>query len=163
MAVASVDDRKNVPTGGIVGGVVLARRVSTLSPQSDFLQFCLVTYLAAMSVSLLVFVAYQLIEKASLIMIGTFTLFTVASLVALQNTDFAITLNDFVSGLVPALPPKEVVLIAWAHLELLVSVETKSWHTTTGCWKRATQRMRDHGTILWEWEQRARVDSHHVS
>ena len=101
--------------GGIVGGVVLALAefFPTLSPQGDFLQFCLVSYLVAMSVSLLVFRGYyQLIEKASLIMIGTFTLFTVASLVALQNTDFAITLNDFVSGLVPALPPKEVVLIA---------------------------------------------------
>ena len=84
--------------GGIVGGVVLAcaEFVPGLNPEDNFLMFSLFTYLVAVSVSLLVFRGYyQLIEKASLIMIGLFTLFTIASLCALQTTDFAISINFF--------------------------------------------------------------------
>lgn len=101
--------------GGIVGGVVLALAefFPELNPDDNFLMFALVTYLVAASVSLLVFQGYyQLIEKASLIMIGLFTLFTIASLCALQTTDFAISINEFASGLIPRFPPEAVVLIA---------------------------------------------------
>ena len=136
--------------GGIVGGVVLALAefFPTLSPQGDFLQFCLVSYLVAMSVSLLVFRGYyQLIEKASLIMIGTFTLFTVASLVALQNTGFAITLNDFVSGLVP-FTTQSCFDCHWRVWNYWCR-----WRRNHGMQLLAAgkgyRRMRDHGTILW--------------
>jgi manganese transport protein len=101
--------------GGIVGGVVLALAefFPELNPKENFLMSSLVTYLVAVSVSLLVFRGYyQLIEKASLIMIGLFTLFTVASLCALQTTEFAISINEFASGLIPRFPPEAVVLIA---------------------------------------------------
>ena len=101
--------------GGIVGGVVLALTefFPELNPDDNFLMFSLVTYVVAVSVSLLVFRGYyQLIEKASLIMIGLFTLFTIASLCALQTTDFAISINEFASGLLPGFPPQAVVLIA---------------------------------------------------
>ena len=106
---------KMFQVGGIVGGVVLALAefFPELNPQENFLIFSLVTYLVAASVSLLVFRGYyQLIEKASLIMIGLFTLFTIASLCALQTTEFAISINEFASGLIPSFPPEAVVLIA---------------------------------------------------
>ena len=92
---------KMFQVGGIVGGVVLAisEFFPRLNPSESFLMFSLVTYLVAASVSLLVFRGYyQLIEKASLIMIGLFTAFTIASLCALQTTDFAISINEFASG-----------------------------------------------------------------
>ena len=101
--------------GGIVGGVVLAcaEFVPGLDPEDNLLMFRLFTYLVAVSVSVLVFRGYyQLIEKASLIMIGLFTLFTIASLCALQTTDFAISINEFASGLIPRFPPEAIVLIA---------------------------------------------------
>lgn len=106
---------KMFQVGGIVGGVVLAisEFFPRLNPSESFLMFSLVTYLVAASVSLLVFRGYyQLIEKASLIMIGLFTAFTIASLCALQTTDFAISINEFASGLIPSFPPEAVVLIA---------------------------------------------------
>ena len=106
---------KMLQVGGIVGGVVLAiaEFFPALNPNDNFLMYCLVTYLVAASVSLLVFRGYyQLIEKASLIMIGVFTLFTIASLCALQTTEFAISINEFASGLIPSIPPEAVVLIA---------------------------------------------------
>jgi manganese transport protein len=106
---------KMVQVGGIVGAVVLAigEFVPALNRTDNSLMFCLVTYLVAASVSLLVFRGYyQLIEKASLIMIGIFTLFTIASLCALQTTEFAISINEFASGLIPSIPPETVVLIA---------------------------------------------------
>jgi Mn2+/Fe2+ NRAMP family transporter len=71
-----------------------------------------VTYLVGASVALLVFRGYYLlIEKASLIMIGAFTLFTIASLVALQTTDFAISGGELVSGLIPSIPGETRLLI----------------------------------------------------
>lgn len=106
---------KMLQVGGIVGGVVLAiaEFFPELNREDNFFVFCLVTYLVAASVSLLVFRGYyQLIEKASLIMIGFFTLLTVASLCALQTTGFAISFNEFASGLIPSVPSAAIVLIA---------------------------------------------------
>ena len=103
---------KMMQVGGIVGGVVLAMEefVPSLSqmPIRIFM-----TYLVAISVSLLVFRGYYLlIEKVSLVMIGAFTLFTLASLMALQTTDLAISGSEFFSGFVPNIPTEAVVLFA---------------------------------------------------
>ena len=78
---------KMMQVGGIVGGVVLA--IEAYFPGiRDSGWRPVLTYGVAVSVSLLVFRGYYLlIEKASLIMIGLFTIFTFASLVALQGTE----------------------------------------------------------------------------
>ena len=103
---------KMLQVGGIVGGVVLA--IEEFAPSLSQMPWRIViTYLVAVSVSLLVFRGYyQLIEKASLIMIGAFTLFTVASLCALQSTELAISGREFMSGFVPSIPAETVVLFA---------------------------------------------------
>lgn len=109
---------KMMQVGGIVGGVVLAlvHFIPSLVGGGEEVQLTttgvVVTYLVAASVALLVFQGYyQLIEKASLIMIGAFTLFTLASLVALQSTEYAITSSNFISGLIPSLPENTKLLI----------------------------------------------------
>ena len=103
---------KMLQVGGIVGGVVLA--LQEFFPSiAQMPTRAIVTYGVAVSVSLLVFRGYYLlIEKASLIMIGVFTLFTFASLVALQGTDFAIGMQDVVSGLVPSIPQSSAIVFA---------------------------------------------------
>ncbi|MGI9473460.1 MAG: Nramp family divalent metal transporter [Rubripirellula sp.] len=103
---------KMLQVGGIVGGVVLA--IEEFVPSlSSMPARVVVTYLVAISVSLLVFRGYYvLIEKASLIMIGAFTLFTIASLIALQSTELAISGGEFFSGFVPSIPTETVVLFA---------------------------------------------------
>lgn len=86
---------KPLQVGGIIGGVGLA--LNLLIPQISVAVWVCVM---APIVSLLIFGGkYRLIEKLSLVMIGLFALFTVACLVAVQSTDFAIAPADIGSGL----------------------------------------------------------------
>ncbi len=102
---------KMLQVGGIVGGVVLA--AAELFPGLAVMPVrAVASYLVAISVSILVYRGYYLlIERASLIMIGAFTLFTLASLISLQSTDFAITSSDLVSGLIPSIPTETILLL----------------------------------------------------
>ena len=103
---------KMMQVGGIVGGVVLA--LEQFFPAIGEMPLrAVVTYGVAVSVSILVFRGYyMLIEKASLIMIGVFTLFTMASLVALQQTEFAIGMQDLIDGIVPSVPATTAIAFA---------------------------------------------------
>ena len=106
---------KMFQVGGIVGGVVLVTEAcipAGANPENSLTLFRIAsTILVASSVSLLVYRGYyQLLEKASLIMISLFTLFTLASLIVLQGTDLAITASEFMSGLVPSLSMDKAVL-----------------------------------------------------
>lgn len=103
---------KMMQVGGIVGGVVLALQ-EFVPAINDMPLRAIVTYGVAISVSLLVFRGYYLlIEKASLIMIGAFTIFTFASLVALQRTEFAIGIQDIIDGFVPSIPTDAAIIFA---------------------------------------------------
>ncbi len=97
---------KMMQVGGIVGGVVLA--IEQFAPSwAQMPMRAITTYVVAASVSLLVFRGYYLlIEKTSLIMIGAFTLFTLASLFALQTTELAITGGELATGLIPSIPDR---------------------------------------------------------
>ncbi len=103
---------KMMQVGGIVGGVVLA--IEQFFPSLNATPTrILMSYVVAASVSLLVFRGYYLlIEKASLVMIGAFTLFTFASVCALQTTDLAISGGELLSGLVPNIPAETAILLA---------------------------------------------------
>ncbi|MEM9016321.1 MAG: Nramp family divalent metal transporter, partial [Verrucomicrobiota bacterium] len=86
---------KPLQVGGIIGGVGLV--LNLLFPSIPV--WVWVT-LAAPAVSLLIFRGrYRLIEKVSLIMIGLFALFTLACVVGVQYTDFAISGSDIATGL----------------------------------------------------------------
>ena len=102
---------KMMQVGGIVGGVVLA--IEQFAPnwtETPAIHIPL-TFMVAASVSLLIFRGYYgLIEKAALIMIGGFTIFTVVSLCSLQYTDNAITAEQFLSGLLPSIPERTAIL-----------------------------------------------------
>lgn len=102
---------KMMQVGGIVGGVVLAT-IQFFPWIANQPALAIVSYLVAISVSLLVYQGYYvLIEKASLIMIGAFTIFTLASLIALQSTDMAITSSEFAQGMVPTIQIDTVLLM----------------------------------------------------
>ncbi|MEM7474879.1 MAG: Nramp family divalent metal transporter [Planctomycetota bacterium] len=107
---------KMLQVGGIVGGVVMALAHFFPSLTADgklTLAGIAAAYVVAASVALLVFQGYyQLLEKASLIMIGAFTLFTMASLFALQATDYAISSSDLVAGIVPTIPDATLLVVA---------------------------------------------------
>ena len=96
---------KMLQVGGIVGGVVLAIAEFVPAVRSTPTLKWIVTYAVAATVSLLVFKGYyRLLERASLVMIAGFTLFTLLSLISLQTTDLAITTSEFTSGLTPRMP-----------------------------------------------------------
>ena len=100
---------KTLQIGGMMGGsaIVLNLIFPTL-PINIWL------LLLGISLSLLIYKNYyRLIEKASTLMVFGFTLFTIASLVALFYTPFAFTLDDVLSGLTFKLP-QEVIFVAIA-------------------------------------------------
>jgi len=91
---------KMLQTGGIVGLVAII--LSMLIPAITIWMWCAVV---AIVVSLLVFRGhYNLIEKASLVMMGLFTLLTLISMFQLQWTPQAIAWPDITSGLSFQLP-----------------------------------------------------------
>ena len=107
---------KMFQVGGIIGGVVLITEAcfpSGANPENLLTPFrVLSTLTCAIAVSILVYRGYyQILEKASLIMIGLFTLFTLGSLVMLQTTDLAITSAEFMSGVIPSIPSDTRVLL----------------------------------------------------
>lgn len=103
---------KMMQLGGIIGGVVMACCQLLPWVADQPMGTLVISYMIAGSVSLLVFQGYyRLIEKASLIMIGGFTLFTLASLLALQTTDMAITGSELAQGMVPNIPTEATLLI----------------------------------------------------
>ena len=94
---------KPLQVGGIIGGVGIALNI--LIPSVPVTVWVLVT---APIVSLLIFRGwYAPIEKLSIAMIGLFTLFTIACVIALQSTEFAISGPDLASGfdIFQKLPP----------------------------------------------------------
>ena len=109
---------KTLQLGGIIGAVVLGveQLFPGLAPNlSDgmFSKRCLTTLVIAISVSMLVFKGYySILEKASLVMIAIFLVFTLASLGMLQTTASAITGPEFTSGLIPNWPDQTTLLIA---------------------------------------------------
>lgn len=97
---------KIIQVGGMLGGSALV--LNMLLPQVSVTVWAI---LLALLVSLLVYKNYYpLLEKASLFMIVTFTVITIASLVAVQFTEFAFGLQEVANGLRFELPAAMVML-----------------------------------------------------
>ena len=97
---------KNLQLGGIVGTVAATLQIAfPTTPMWIFLAGL------SVSVSLLVSLGYYtILEKASIVMIALFTVFTLASVVMMQFTDFAISSGDIASGFTFQLPAAAVVV-----------------------------------------------------
>lgn len=86
---------KPLQVGGIIGGVGLVLNI--IFPAVPVWVWVVVS---APVVSLMVFRGkYQFIERLSLVMIGLFALFTIACLLGLQYTRFAISADQIIEGL----------------------------------------------------------------
>jgi Mn2+/Fe2+ NRAMP family transporter len=86
---------KPLQVGGIIGGVGLVLNI--LVPSVPVWAW---VCLAAPTVSLMIFRGkYQFIEKLSLVMIGLFALFTLACVIGVQFTEFAMTRGQIIEGL----------------------------------------------------------------
>ncbi len=96
---------KNLQLGAIVGTTALVLEI--IFPQVSVFVWC---YLIAIIVSSIIYRgSYKPIETLSLILIGMFTLFTIASVCALQFTPNHISMPELLSGLTFDLPAGIVV------------------------------------------------------
>jgi Mn2+/Fe2+ NRAMP family transporter len=97
---------KILQVGGIVGGVALI--LNLVFPMAAVATWA---WLSAVVVALLVFwERYAFIERFSLLLLGAFSLLTLACVGFLQFTPYAITWLEFSQGLRFRLPPETVVL-----------------------------------------------------
>ncbi len=97
---------KMLQVGGIVGGVALVGKAVWPAAVTDWLVWPI-----ALSASLLVWLGgYKLIERVCVVLICLFTLFTTASLIAVQFTPYAVTAADVASGLTFTLPAGALIV-----------------------------------------------------
>ena len=100
---------KFLQVGGIIGGVTMIVRVAFPNVFGGEWANIALTLFFAVAVALLIFRGrYAHLEKISIILIGLFTVMTLASVVMLQGTDYAITGGDVASGLTFTLPATAV-------------------------------------------------------
>jgi Mn2+/Fe2+ NRAMP family transporter len=100
---------KFVQVGGIVGAVaIILQKVRPLGSGDGIWAVAV-----ALVTSALVYRGYyRTIERASVVMIGLFTLFTLASVFMLQFTPYAVSWSELGSGLTFRLPSDHVLLLA---------------------------------------------------
>ena len=91
---------KIVQVGGMLGGAAIA--LSMLLPQFSA---SMLAFLLGAVISLLIYRNYySIVEKTSMLMVVGFTVFTLASVIAVSYSPFAFTLSDVASGLTFELP-----------------------------------------------------------
>jgi manganese transport protein len=97
---------KILQVGGIVGGVALVLKIAFPQTHLVFLSFIVATMAA-----LLTFKGYyRFIEKASILMMVFFSVFTIGCLISLQFTPYVLTWTDIFSGLRFELPATAVAV-----------------------------------------------------
>ncbi len=91
--------------GGIIGGVALALNITVPS-----ISIVIWAWITGISVALLVFRGhYGFIQNFSIILTFLFTIFNIICVIMLQYTQYAISLNDIMSGLSLQLPGYAVI------------------------------------------------------
>lgn len=103
----SIQPIKVLQVGGIIGG--LAILLNLVFPGVSIGLWC---WLAVLSVAVPVSLnRYAFIERFSLVLLAGFTLLTLASVAALQWTEYAISTSDVVSGLQGGMPAGAVLVL----------------------------------------------------
>lgn len=92
---------KLLQVGGIIGGVAITLNI--IIPSLSVITW---TIIVTITVALLVFRGYYIfVERLSLLLIAFFTVFTFASVFFLQETSYAFSLQEILSGMTFDLPP----------------------------------------------------------
>ncbi|WP_339865303.1 Nramp family divalent metal transporter [uncultured Algoriphagus sp.] len=98
---------KIVQLGGMIGGAAIA--LSMLLPM---LSPILLAFILGAITSLLIYRNYyRLVERTSMFMVFGFTVFTLASVIAVSYSPYAFTIDDILSGLTCELP-SELIFVA---------------------------------------------------
>nr|WP_010925625.1 Nramp family divalent metal transporter [Microscilla sp. PRE1]AAK62833.1 MS111 [Microscilla sp. PRE1] len=91
-----------VQYGGIIGGVALALNIAF--PAISVVIWALVA--GFLTIILTVVVKYDLLEKFSIFLVAAFSLFTIYCVLAIQTTEFSLSVEAVLSGLKFDLPPE---------------------------------------------------------
>jgi len=91
---------KPLQLGGIIGGVAIILNIAIPSISIAFWTILV----ALVVISVMLFGMYEVVEKISLVFMGLFTAFTVAALIMVQKTGFAVSWPDIAEGLSFKLP-----------------------------------------------------------
>jgi manganese transport protein len=105
-AMLLLQSMKVVQIGGIVGGAAVVLHL--LIPGMSVYIWAFVV--AAIGASLIYNGRYGMVEKGSLFMIMMFTIFTIASLVSVQYTEFAFSVRDVIAGFRFRLTGEEIAI-----------------------------------------------------
>jgi Mn2+/Fe2+ NRAMP family transporter len=98
---------KILQLGGMIGGAAIA--LSMLLPQ---LSPILLAFILGVATSLLIYRNYySIVEKTSMFMVVGFTVFTLASVIAVSYSPYAFTFSDVASGLTFSLP-SDLIFVA---------------------------------------------------
>jgi manganese transport protein len=98
---------KTLQLGGMIGGAAIA--LSMLLPN---LSPILLAFILGAATSLLIYRNYySIVERTSMIMVVGFTIFTLASVIALNYSPFGFSFSDIASGLTFSLPP-DLIFVA---------------------------------------------------
>ena len=98
---------KIIQLGGMIGGAAIA--LNMILPQ---LSPVVIAFLLGVVTSLLIYRNYyRIVERTSMLMVLCFTLFTLASVIALLYSPFAFSISDILSGLTFQLP-SELIFVA---------------------------------------------------
>ncbi len=142
---------KLLQVGGIIGGVGIA--LNMIFPALPVIGWMAI---AAVTASLLVYRGkYRTIEKISLVMIGMFTLLTIASLFSLQFTGFALTWDNLAEGLSFSLPAG-VVGVALAAFGITGVGGDEIMYYNYWCLEKGYARFTGPYENSKEWNQRAK-------
>ena len=138
---------KILQLGGMLGGAAIV--LNLIFPQVSVIIWII---LLGFSLCLLIYKNYyKLIEKASMLMVFGFTLFTVASLLAVFYTPFAFSVAEVISGLSFQLP-EEVIFVAIGAFGITGVASDEIIAYTYWCQEKgyATYTGPNDGTESWE-------------
>ncbi len=142
---------KLLQVGGIIGGVGIILNLTI--PEVNVTIW---VFLLAILVGMLVYQGYyKFIERFSMAMIAFFTLFTFASLYFLRFTDYAISLNQVLSGLTFQLPP-ELLVVAVGAFGITGVGADEILHYNYWCLEKGYARHSGPNDRSERWSQRAK-------
>lgn len=143
---------KILQLGGMLGGAAIV--LNLIFPQVSVIIWIV---LLGFSLCLLIYKNYyNLIEKASILMVFGFTLFTVASLLAVLYTPFAFSLAEVISGLRFQLP-EEVIFVAIGAFGITGVASDEIIAYTYWCQEKGYATYTGPNDGSESWENRARA------
>ncbi|PZX56945.1 Mn2+/Fe2+ NRAMP family transporter [Algoriphagus ratkowskyi] len=141
---------KILQLGGMIGGAAIA--LSMLLPQ---LSPILLAFILGAVTSLLIYRNYySIVEKTSMVMVVGFTVFTLASVIAVSYSPYAFTFSDVLSGLAFELP-SNLVFVAIGAFGITGVASDEIIAYTYWCLEKGYAKYTGENDGTEEWKNRA--------